>query len=80
MRADDALLDEFLRDFRVITPVDLRRPDIAGRRDIIKKWRESLKQEAPYAYKDITPVIDTLISADVAKPVAELWPIMTIKG
>ncbi|MFL5802616.1 MAG: RtcB family protein, partial [Roseiflexaceae bacterium] len=36
--------------------------------------------EAPFAYKDITPVIDTLRAADVARLVAEFYPLMTVKG
>ncbi|GAB4207224.1 MAG: RtcB family protein [Roseiflexaceae bacterium] len=80
MKVDDAALDAFLREFRVVTPVDPRRPDVRGRRDILDKWRQELKQEAPFAYKDITPVIDTLRSAEIARPVAEFFPIMTVKG
>ncbi|HEU4329159.1 MAG TPA: RtcB family protein [Roseiflexaceae bacterium] len=80
MKVDDAALDAFLRDFRVVTPVDPRRPDLRGRRDILDKWRQELKQEAPFAYKEITPVIDTLRSAEIAHPVAEFFPIMTVKG
>jgi tRNA-splicing ligase RtcB len=63
-----------------VTPVDPKRPDVRGRRDILEKWRQELKQEAPFAYKDITPVIDTLRAADVARPVAEFYPLMTVKG
>ena len=80
MKVDDAELDAFLRDFRVVTPVDPRRPDVRGRRDILTQWRQELKQEAPFAYKDITPVIETLRSANVARPVAEFFPLMTVKG
>ena len=41
---------------------------------------EDIKKEAPFAYKDIGPVVDTLKEAEIATPVAELRPIMTIKG
>jgi len=45
-------------------------------------WREEIdgEQEAPYAYKGIGPVVETLTAAGLASPVAELTPLMTIKG
>jgi tRNA-splicing ligase RtcB (3'-phosphate/5'-hydroxy nucleic acid ligase) len=70
----------FLEEFRVVTPLDLRRQDVKMRRDILKKKLEELKQEAPHAYKGIGPVIGTLEGAGMARAVAELSPIMTIKG
>lgn len=72
--------EEFMRRFRVVTPVDLRRPDIAMRRDIVEKKLEDIKKEAPYAYKGIGPIVETLTEAAIAAPVAELEPLMTIKG
>lgn len=80
LQADDAMLDEFLANFRVVTALDPERADIRGRRDILEQWRSELKKEAPYAYKAITPVIETLTHADIARPVAELWPIVSVKG
>ncbi|MFL5800249.1 MAG: RtcB family protein, partial [Roseiflexaceae bacterium] len=47
MQVADAELDAFLAAFRVVTPVDPKRPDVRGRRDILEKWRQELKQEAP---------------------------------
>ncbi|MEV7628742.1 RtcB family protein [Actinoplanes sp. NPDC089786] len=79
-RGSDAELDAFLREFRVVTPLNHRDPAVAGRRDIIAAWRRDLKQEAPWAYKDVGPVVDTLRMAEVAQPVAELRPILTVKG
>jgi tRNA-splicing ligase RtcB len=66
--------------FRVITPVDLRRQDIKLRRDIVDKKLDEIKQEAPHAYKGIGPIIETLSGAGIARPVAELTPLMTVKG
>jgi tRNA-splicing ligase RtcB (3'-phosphate/5'-hydroxy nucleic acid ligase) len=63
-----------------VTPVDFRRQDIQQRRDIVKKKLEDIKKEAPFAYKGIGPVINTLEGAALARPVAELKPILTIKG
>ncbi|MET7403562.1 RtcB family protein [Dactylosporangium sp. NPDC005572] len=79
-RGGDAELDAFLREFRVVTPVNPRDPAVAGRRDVVEAWRRDLKQEAPWAYKEIGPVVDSLRRAGVAEPVAELRPILTVKG
>jgi tRNA-splicing ligase RtcB len=77
-RGYDAALDAFLGEFCVVTPVDPRQ--IHGRSDLVDAWREAIKQEGPHAYKAIGPVIDTIRNAGIAEPVAELWPLMTIKG
>jgi len=79
-RGNDADLDEFLREFRVVTPLNHRDPAIAARRDVIEAWRRDLKQEAPWAYKDVGPVVDSLVHADVATPVVKLRPLLTVKG
>jgi tRNA-splicing ligase RtcB len=79
-RGGDTELDTFLREFRVVTPLNHRDPAVAARRDIIQAWRRDLKQEAPWAYKNVGPVVDTLLHADIAQPVAELHPILTVKG
>ncbi len=64
----------------MITPVDLRRQDIKLRKDIVRQKLADIKQEAPFAYKGITPVVETLSGAGIATPVAEFEPLMTIKG
>ena len=79
-KGSDAELDAFLREFRVVTPLDHRDPAVAGRRDVIEAWRRDLKQEAPWAYKEVGPVVESLRRADVAQPVAELRPVLTVKG
>ncbi|MCO6007591.1 RtcB family protein [Actinoallomurus purpureus] len=79
-RGSDADLDAFLRDFRVVTPLDHRDPAVTRRSDVIAAWRRDLKQEAPWVYKDIGPVISSLSGAGVADPVVELRPLMTVKG
>ncbi|MBF9133120.1 RtcB family protein [Plantactinospora sp. S1510] len=79
-RGGDAELDAFLREFRVVTPLDHRDPAVAARRDIVDAWRRDLKQEAPWAYKEVGAVVDSLRRADVAEPVVELRPILTVKG
>jgi tRNA-splicing ligase RtcB len=80
MRGFDEEFRKFLEEFRVVTPTDLRRTDIRLRPDILNKKLEEIKQEAPFAYKGIGPVVNTLISAALARPVVELKPLMTIKG
>ncbi|MDG4789279.1 RtcB family protein [Micromonospora sp. WMMD1102] len=79
-RGGDAELDAFLREFRVVTPVDHRDPAVNARRDIIDAWRRDIKQEAPWAYKEVGPVVRSLGRAGVAEPVVELAPILTVKG
>jgi tRNA-splicing ligase RtcB len=80
LKGHDEEFRDFLEKFRVVTPVDLRRQDIKLRRDIVAKKLEEIKQEAPYAYKGIGPVIQTLADAGIARPVVELTPLMSIKG
>jgi tRNA-splicing ligase RtcB len=80
LRAGDAEFRAFLDAFRVVTPVDFRRPDIRRRRDIVERKLEDIKKEAPFAYKGIGPIVETLSDAGIARPVAELFPLMTIKG
>ena len=79
-RGSDAELDAFLEEFRVVTPLNHRDPTVAGRRDIIEAWRRDLKQEAPWAYKEVGAVVHSLEEAGVAMPVAELRPLLTVKG
>ncbi len=80
LKVDDRQLDDFLGRFRVVAPVDPKRADIRQQKHVLKAWRNALKREAPFAYKSITPVIETLSSAGMAKPVAELFPLLTVKG
>lgn len=79
-RASDEELDAFLREFRVVTPLDHRDPTVARRGDVMAAWRRDLKEEAPWAYKDIGPVVSGLHAGAVAAPVAELRPLLTVKG
>ena len=39
-----------------------------------------VKWEAPWAYKDIGLVLQTQVHADIVRRVAELHPIITVKG
>lgn len=80
LKVDEAAFQDFLERFRVVTPVDFRRPDIRMRPDILKEKLADIKKEAPFAYKGIGPVIDTLSAAQIAKPVVQLRPLLTVKG
>ena len=80
MRASDAEFNRFMQDFKIITPIDWKDPSLRGRRDILQKWEEHIKQEAPWAFKEIAPVIQTQTDAGLVGAVAELSPIFTIKG
>jgi tRNA-splicing ligase RtcB len=80
LHASDEALREFLNHFRIVTPIDPRRADLRGRRDIIQKWEEEVKKEAPWAYKDISSIIETQTAGGVAQVVAELRPVLTAKG
>ena len=71
---------DFLKHFRVVTPLDLRRPEVRGRADILNRKLDELRAEGPHAYKSISAIIDTLAAARIAKPVAELVPLMTLKS
>ena len=66
--------------FHIITPIDPARSDLKGRADILKKWEESIRAEAPYAYKDIDGVIAVHKMNDMAAPVARMEPIFTVKS
>ena len=80
MRASDAEFQRFMAEFKIITPIDPRDPSLRGRRDILQKWEDHIKQEAPWAFKEIAPVIDTQTEAGLVGAVAELAPLFTVKG
>lgn len=71
---------ESTEKLRIVTPVDLNSPQIKLRRDILEKHTKRLMEEAPYAYKPIDPVIDSVHDAGVARRVARLFPLCTVKG
>ncbi|WP_246096190.1 RtcB family protein [Paenibacillus sinopodophylli] len=80
VKVDDARFREFISKFNIVTPIDPNRNDIKSRQDILKKWEEELKKEAPYAYKDINAIIESHEEHGMAQVVAEVEPILTIKG
>lgn len=80
IQASDERFEEYLRTFRIVTPTDFRKPEVRARPDIMARKLADLKQEAPFAYKGIGPVIQTLQEGGIAQTVAELRPLMTVKG
>lgn len=80
IHGNDELFHRFMEQFHIITPIDPSRNDLKGRRDILKKWEESIRAEAPYAYKDIDQVVAVHTQHDMAGLVARMEPIFTIKS
>jgi tRNA-splicing ligase RtcB len=80
VHADPKLVEASLGKLRVVTPIDPEAPETRLRRDILERHQDRLKEEAPYAYKDVTPVVGTVEDAGIARRVARLWPLLTIKG
>ncbi|HEU0034487.1 MAG TPA: RtcB family protein [Kofleriaceae bacterium] len=77
---DERTYEDTFAKLRVVTPIDPTAPEVRLRRDVLAEYHDRLKEEAPYAYKDITPVVQTVEQADVARRVARMWPLLTIKG
>lgn len=57
---DDKQYRDTFDRLRVVTPIDPTAPDVPLRRDVLAEYHDRLKEEAPYAYKDITPVVQTV--------------------
>ena len=72
--------DRDVRLLKVISAIDPESPQVRGRQDILSKYRQRLMEEAPGAYKGIGPVVETVENANIARRVARLWPLMTVKG
>lgn len=82
-RAARAPRDVFTREtasLRIVGPVDPRSLALARRRDILEKYEQRIMEEAPYAYKAVEPVVDSIEAAGIARKVARLFPLCTVKG
>lgn len=77
---DERTYEATFERLRVVTPIDPTAPEVRLRRDVLSEYHDRLKEEAPYAYKDITPVVQTVEDAGIARRVARTWPLLTIKG
>ena len=80
IKGNDEAFHRFMEKFHIITPIDPARTDLKGRADILKKREESVRAEAPYAYKDIDQVVAVHGVHQMAAPVARLEPILTVKA
>ncbi|MDE7417669.1 MAG: RtcB family protein [Lachnospiraceae bacterium] len=80
IKGNDEAFCQFMEKFHVITPIDPARNDLKGRTDILRKWEETIRAEAPYAYRDIDEVIAVHTTHDMAAPVARMEPIFTVKS
>lgn len=80
IKGNDEAFRQFMEKFHIITPIDPNRTDLKGRSDILKKWEETIRAEAPYAYKDIDKVIAVHTTHNMAAPVARMEPIFTVKA
>lgn len=80
VKGSDEEFRQFMERFHIITPIDPTRIDLKGRTDILKKWEESVRAEAPYAYKDIDEVTAVHTAHDMAALVARMEPIFTVKA
>lgn len=82
-RAAHVERDVFVRatsHLRVVGPVDFRSPALVRRRDILEKYEKRVMEEAPYAYKAVDSVVDSVEEAGIARKVARLFPLCTVKG
>ncbi len=71
---------ETTKTLRIVTPIDPDSPMLRRRRDILERYQKRVMEEAPYAYKPIDPVIDSVVEAGIARSVARLLPLCTVKG
>jgi len=74
------IYDQEVGKLKIVGPVDFKDPALCRRRDILDNYEKRMMEEAPYAYKAIEPVIDSVVEAEIATKVARLWPICTVKG
>ncbi len=80
MRGSESEFQDFLKRYRVVTPLDIRDQKVKARPDIIREHLANLRQEAPFAYKGITSIIETQTRAEIVQAVVELEPMLTVKG
>jgi tRNA-splicing ligase RtcB len=76
----EGVFREQTEKLRIVTPIDPDSMAMRGRPDIRSKLQKRVMEEAPYAYKPIEPVIDSVADAGIARRVARLVPLCTVKG
>ncbi len=80
IHVDENMYQQSVEKLHVVTPIDPTSPNVRGRHDIMTKYHDRMKEEAPYAYKPIMPIIESIEQGEVAKKVARLRPLVTVKG
>lgn len=80
MRGSEQEFKDFLERYRVVTPLDWHDEKVKSRPDIVREHLANLRQEAPFAYKGITSIIQTQTAANMVRGVVELEPLLTVKG
>jgi len=71
---------DFMDNYKIVSPLDLESQEALRRPDILAAKIAQLREEGPFAYKSIGPVIKTVSGAGIAKPAAILRPLLTVKG
>ena len=71
---------EAMAGLRVVTPIDLHGQMLREHREIRQRLMDRLREESPSSYKDVSPVVDTIDAAGIARKVARLTPWLTIKS
>ncbi len=64
---DEAAYRGAMERLRVINPIDRDSPEVRRRPDILEAYHHRLKQETPDACKPITPVIQSVRDAGIAR-------------
>lgn len=80
IHGNDREFKEFMKKYHIVTPIDPDRSDLKGRNDILKKWEDAIRSEAPYAYKDIDQVVKVHEEHGMAELVARMEPVFTVKA
>jgi hypothetical protein len=70
---EDVLIDN------IVTAIDPKSPQMQMRKDILSKYKERIK-EAPYAYKPITPIIESITDSNIARVIGRLMSLCTVKS
>lgn len=79
-RINDKVYTDSTHALRIVTPIDPDAVHVRSRSDILKKYHQQLKEEGPFAYKSIGPIIETIRDAHMARPIARMKPLLTVKG
>ncbi len=77
-RVDSDAYAREVSNLHVVGPVDPM--DVRTRPELVAELTARLMEEAPGAYKPVTPIIETIAGAGIAREVARVAPWLTVKG